>query len=95
MTPMRRLSVVLVPVALLAAACGGDDPAPEPAPQPPTPEEFVQQVWDGWTAKDRAATCKDYAEEPAWTVEHTFPASSGIPLETIAALLKRECKAKG
>lgn len=91
MTPMRRVSVVLVPVALLAAACGGD-PEPAPAPKPATPEEFVQQVWDSWTPEDRTKTCKDYAEDPTWTVEHTFPISSGIPVETVAALLKRECK---
>lgn len=90
MTPMRRVSVVLVPVALLAAACGGD-PEPAPAPKPVAPADFVQQVWDGWTEKDRAATCKDYAEDPKWTVEHTFPTSSGIPVEIVSALLKREC----
>jgi hypothetical protein len=91
MTPMRRLPVILVPVALLAAACGGD-PEPAPAPKPPTAEEFVQQVWDGWTDKDRAATCRDYADNPRRTAENTFPMSSGIPTEHVAALLKRECK---
>lgn len=88
---MRRASVLLIPVALLASACGSD-PDPAPAPTPATAEEFVQQVWDSWTDTDRAATCKDYADNPQRTVDNTFPISSGIPTEHVAALLKRECK---
>jgi hypothetical protein len=92
MTSMRRLSVLLVPVALLVAACGGD-PETESTPLPPTTAEFVQQVWDGWTDADRAKTCGDYAKDPVRTVETLFPASSGIPSAEVEALLKRECKA--
>jgi ABC-type sugar transport system substrate-binding protein len=89
---MRRASLLLIPVALLASACGSEpEPAPA-APTPPTAEAFVQQVWDGWTEADRAATCKDYADNPQRTVDNTFPISSGIPTEHVAALLQRECK---
>lgn len=92
MTSMRRLSVLLVPVALLVAACGSD-PEPASTPLPPTTAEFVQQVWNGWTDADRAKTCSDYAKDPARTVESLFPISSGIPTSEVEALLKRECKA--
>jgi hypothetical protein len=92
MTSMRRLPVLLVPAALLLAACGGD-PAPESTPLPPTTAQFVQQVWDGWTDADRAKTCSDYAKDPVRTADTLFPASSGIPTAEVDALLKRECKA--
>ena len=92
MTPMRRLSALLVPVALFLAACGGGDPEPEATPLPPTTKQFVQQVWDGWTDADRAKTCSDYRKEPARTVEHLFPISSGIPTSEVTTLLKRECR---
>lgn len=87
---MLRPSVALIPLALLLAACGGD-PAPAPAPEPVTPKEFVQQVWDGWSEKDHAATCKEYGDYPERTAENLFPASSGIPTAYVADLLKREC----
>ena len=91
MTPMRRLSVLLVPLALLVAACGGD-PEPAPAPLPPTTKQFVRQVWEGWTATDKAKTCSDYRKNPAYTIDHLFPISSGIPLSDVKSLLVRECK---
>jgi ABC-type glycerol-3-phosphate transport system substrate-binding protein len=92
MTSMRRLSVLLVPVALLAAACGGGDGTPAPEALPTTTKQFVQQVWDGWSAKDQAATCHDYKVNPERTVTHLFPDSSGIPESDVKDLLNRSCK---
>ncbi len=86
-----RLSVVLVPVALLASACGGE---PEPAPAPAVPSttaEFINQVWTSWSDSDRAETCAKYKEDPERMVASMFPISSGIPTEEVAALLQKNC----
>lgn len=85
-----RLSVALIPVALLLAACGGEEPAPAPA-VPATTAEFINQVWTSWTDADRAETCAKYKEDPERIVASLFPISSGIPTEEVAALLQKNC----
>jgi basic membrane lipoprotein Med (substrate-binding protein (PBP1-ABC) superfamily) len=60
----RRLTALLVPLALVAAACGGDDDAAEPADEPATEEPAAEEPAAEEPAAEEPAAEEPAAEEP-------------------------------
>lgn len=85
----RRGAAVLIPLALLVAACGGDDDAEAPAATDPTPTTDPRETDDAPAATDDSASGEDGAaptEPPASdapaadtfpvTIEHKYGATT-------------------
>ncbi len=77
---VRTACLVVFPVALLCAACGGSapEPAPEATPQPAGPRVFFVQPQDGAAVKSPVSLefgAEDFqiAAVPAGTVTETRP----------------------